>query len=288
MKKKTKWIFIIVIGAIGIIWVSQAIRTSLTPAIGLIEIEGAITSAMPYLEAINEFEADDEIKGVVVRLDSPGGRVGPSQEIFDAIKRLGEKKPVVASMASIGASGAYYIACGADKIYALPGTITGSIGVILEFVDISEGLGRLGVKAESITGGELKDAGSPFRHMSEEERAYFKALSSDVHEQFIGAVLESRGLDDKRIRPFCDGRVLTGRQAFELGLIDKIGGFNAAVEDIKASSGIVGKPRIIRPKSEDGIWKDVNRLIGSCLPSSLRSGRGLIPGKWVRLEYSIQ
>ncbi|HVN70469.1 MAG TPA: S49 family peptidase, partial [Desulfomonilia bacterium] len=145
MKRKTKWILFIVIAIAAIAWSAGEVRNSLKPAVGIIEITGVITDSMPYLDTIKQFKDDDKIKAVVVRLDSPGGKVGPSQEVYSALLKLRKKKPVLASFGSLGASGAYYIACSADTIYALPGTMTGSIGVIMEFFDASEGLKRLGV-----------------------------------------------------------------------------------------------------------------------------------------------
>ena len=176
------------------------------PAIGIIEVDGIITESMPYLDTIKQFSDDDNIKAVVVRLDSPGGKVGPSQEIYSALLKLKKKKPVVASFGALGASGAYYIACAADTIYALPGTMTGSIGVIMEFFDASEGLKRLGVTPNSITAGTLKDAGSPFKPMSAREKDYFKALVDDVHLQFIEAVCLRQEAENG------DGTATRGRQ----------------------------------------------------------------------------
>ncbi|HPE45830.1 MAG TPA: S49 family peptidase, partial [Deltaproteobacteria bacterium] len=138
---------------------------------------------------------------------------GPSQEVYGALLRLKKKKPLLASLGSLGASGAYYIACAADTVYALPGTMTGSIGVIMEMFDASEGLKRIGVTPNSITAGTLKDAGSPFKPMSEQERAYFKDLVDDVHSQFIEAVSSGRNMEVDAVRRLADGRVFTGRQA---------------------------------------------------------------------------
>jgi protease-4 len=221
MKRRTKWVLFILIAIAAVAWGVDAARTSLKPAIGILEVGGIITDSMPYLDTIKQFSDDDAIKAVVVRLDSPGGKVGPSQEVYGALLKLKKKKPVVASFGALGASGAYYIACAADTIYALPGTMTGSIGVIMEFFDASEGLKRLGVTPNSITAGTLKDAGSPFKSMSGQEKAYFKELVDDVHLQFIEAVSSSRRLKMDTVRQLADGRVYTGRQARIAGLIDK-------------------------------------------------------------------
>jgi protease-4 len=288
MKKKTKRIFIIILICIGVIVGIRTIMGNLTPAIGILEIDGAIISSFRYLEIIKGFEEDEQIKAVIVRLDSPGGRVGPSQEVFEALLRLKETKPLVASMSSISASGAYYIACAADTIYALAGTLTGSIGVILEFIDVSKGLDKLGVSARSITGGKLKDAGTPFRQMSDEERRYFEELAKDVHEQFIDAVSASRRIPRSAVVEYADGRVFTGRQAYAIGLVDQLGGLDDAIEDAKKKAGIEGKPRIIRPKESGGILQDIKRLLLSYMPIQIRGDSGTLSGGYLRFEYSIQ
>jgi len=288
MKKKTKRIIIIILIGIGLIAGIRSVIKNMTPAIGILEIDTPILSSLDYLETIREFEEDTGIKAVIVRLDSPGGRVGPSQEIYEALLRLKQVKPVIASMASIGASGAYYIACAADTIYALPGTMTGSIGVILEFVDVTEGLEKLGVSAHSITGGTLKDAGTPFRHMSEKERSYFEALAKDVHEQFMEAVSLSRNLPEDKVIEYADGRVYTGRQALAIGLIDKLGGLDQAIEEAKERAGIEEKPRIIRPEQPSGILQGLKQLMQTYMPVQIRSNSGTLAGGYLRLEYSIQ
>lgn len=288
MKKKTKRIIIIILIGIGLIAGIRSVIKNMTPAIGILEIDAPILSSLDYLDTIREFEEDAGIKAVIVRIDSPGGRVGPSQEVYEALLRLKEFKPVIASMASIGASGAYYIACAADTIYAMPGTMTGSIGVILEFVDVTEGLEKLGVSAHSITGGTLKDAGTPFRHMSEKERSYFEALAKDVHEQFMEAVSVSRNLPEDKVIEYADGRVYTGRQALAIGLIDKLGGLDQAIEEAKKRAGIEEKPRIIRPEQPSGILQGLKQLVQTYMPVQIRSNSGTLAGGYLRLEYSIQ
>ncbi|HOS98667.1 MAG TPA: signal peptide peptidase SppA, partial [Deltaproteobacteria bacterium] len=229
MKRRTKWILFFLIALVVVGWAVGAARTALKPAVGILEINGLITDSMVYLETIKQFQDDDKIKAVIVRLDSPGGKVGPSQEVYGALLKLKGKKPLIASFGALGASGAYYIACASDTIYALPGTMTGSIGVIMEFFDASEGLRRIGVTPNSITAGTLKDAGSPFKPMSEQERVYFKALVDDVHAQFIEAVADGRRLKVDTVRQLANGRVFTGRQARAAGLVDRLGGLDDAL-----------------------------------------------------------
>ena len=288
MKRKTKWILII-IAAIAVIWGIGALKTSLSPAIGLLEVNGIIAESIPYLDAIKDFRDDKSVKAVVVRLDSPGGKVGPSQEIYDALLKLKKKKPIIVTMGSLGASGAYYIALSGDTIYALPGTMTGSIGVIMEFFDVSTGMNKLGIKPENITAGTMKDAGSPFRPMKETERKYFKDLVDDVHDQFIEAVSKNRKIKTETVRTLADGRVFTGRQALKAGLIDKLGGLQEAVDEAKKKAGIVGEARIIRPDVSGGVWASLKKLLGIYAPIPFRAdptqGLGYIQS--VRLEYNM-
>lgn len=291
MKRRTKWILFIMIGLVVAGLGLDAVRTSLKPAVGILEINGTITESLPYLDTIRKYERDDRIRAVIVRLDSPGGRVGPSQEVYSALLRLKKKKPLLASFGALGASGAYYIACAADTVYALPGTMTGSIGVIMELFDASEGLRRIGVTPNSITAGTLKDAGSPFKPMSDEERVYFKALVDDVHSQFIEAVSAARGIEIDAVRQLADGRVFTGRQAMAAGLVDRLGGLDEAVEDAKDKAHMEEEPRIVRSEGTLSFRDTLRRLI----PWNMRPfpfggdpSEGLGMGRQVRLDYSIQ
>ncbi len=285
MKRRTKIICFILFLIILLAWGGKQLQETLKPAIGILEIDGGIVSSEPYLETIREYEEDDAVKAILIRVDSPGGVVGPSQEVYAALLRLKGKKPLIASLGAVGASGAYYIACAADTIYALPGTMTGSIGVLLEFLDVSEGLSKLGIKAGSITSGTLKDAGTPFRPMTHEERSYFMEITKDVHEQFLEAVAKSRHIPIENLRKYADGRVFTGRQAQKLGLIDKIGGYDNALQDAKRRAGITGEPRILRPKEPIGIFETLGRFLDSSYPISLE-GKGRTM-RSVNLKYSV-
>src|SRR5215831_20473121 len=199
--------------------------------VGVVELTGVITDAKTFLRELREFEEEPRIRAVVVRIDSPGGSVGPSQEILEAMQRLQKKKHVLASMGSIAASGGFYIAMGGEKIFANPGTLTGSIGVISEFPNVSGLLRWAGVDMRTITAGKLKDAGSPFREMTSEERSYFQSMLEDVHGQFIGAVAEARKLPEDEVRKVADGRVFTGRKAKEQNLVDDLRGLQDAVRE---------------------------------------------------------
>ncbi len=288
MKKKTKFILFIIIIFIALPLGVKSIRESLTPAVGIIEITGPIDDSLEYLDIIRQFEENDQVRAVILRLDSPGGKVGPSQEIYEAVLRLKTKKPVIASMGSVSASGAYYIACAADTVYALSGTITGSIGVILEFFDVTEGLQKLGISSRSITGGELKAAGSPFKTMTDKERGYFQALALDVHDQFKEEVSKSRKIPRAKLEEYADGRVFSGRQALSAGLIDKLGGLDKAIEDAKERGGIEGKPRIIKGEPGKGVMEEIKSLLESCTPVSFGKGATHLRRGFLRLEYSVQ
>jgi protease IV len=288
MKKRTKVFLFILIVFVGLPLGYSALRKALTPAVGILEITGPIDDSTDYLDIIQGFEDDSGVKAVVVRLDSPGGRVGPSQEIFEALLRLKEKKPVVASMASVAASGAYYIACSADSIYALAGTLTGSIGVILEFFDVTEGMKKLGVSSSAITGGTLKDAGSPFKKMTPEEEKYFRALTQDVHAQFKEAVSKSRKIKMDQLDTLADGRVYSGRQALGLKLIDHLGGLDDAIDDASKRAGIKGEPRIVWGEPHKTLVQEVKDYLASCTPISFIKGGAHLSRGFLRLEYSIQ
>jgi protease-4 len=290
MKRRTKWILFLLIALVVVGWAVGAARTALKPAVGILEINGLITDSMVYLETIKQFQDDDKIKAVIVRLDSPGGKVGPSQEVYGALLKLKGKKPLIASFGALGASGAFYIACAADTIYALPGTMTGSIGVIMEFFDASEGLRRIGVTPNSITAGTLKDAGSPFKPMSEQEREYFKALVDDVHAQFIEAVAGGRRLKVDTVRQLANGRVFTGRQARAAGLVDRLGGLDDALEEAKKRAHIDGEPRIVRPDTAEDLWTILKHILpwnSAALPFRNDVSEGLGMGRQVRLDYCI-
>jgi len=219
----------------------------------LIEIEGPIMASKPIMEQIDRFKENEGVLAFVLRIDSPGGGVVAAQDIHQELIALRQEygKKVVVSFGNMGASGAYYIACAADKIVSGPGTMTGSIGVVMQMPVAQELLDKLGLRWEVVKGGEYKDAGSMFRGMEAEERALFQAMVDDVHEQFIEAVAEGRDLDMGFVREVAQGQIYTGRQAQELGLVDRLGNLTSAIDEAKKISGISGEPRIIhatRPK----------------------------------------
>ncbi len=219
--------------------------------LGVIEIEGAIAESRKTIEDILDFAEDKSIRAILVRIDSPGGAVGPSQEIHDELRRIDASvKPVYVSLGSVAASGGYYIAVAGRKIYANPGTLTGSIGVIMEFPDLVALLDKIGLTKRVIKSGAFKDIGSPVRAMTAAERRLLQELIDDVHQQFVAAVCAGRDLPQEQIAALADGRIFTGRQALDLHLIDTLGGFQQLVRDVAADLGIKGKPKLIYPKEE--------------------------------------
>ncbi len=215
------------------------------PDVAVLSLEGIITDAEAIREQIKEIEEIDSIKAVVVRINTPGGAVAPSQEIHGEIKRLRKTKKVVASMGAIAASGGYYAAVAADRIVANPGTITGSIGVIVEFINAEELLGKLGLKGYVIKSGRFKDSGSPIRKMEDEERRLLQSVVDDINAQFISAVAEGRSLKVEAVKGIADGRIFSGAQAKEKGLVDDLGDLTDAINIGAGMAGIKDKPEVI-------------------------------------------
>ncbi len=220
--------------------------------IGILEIKGVIVSAEEQMKDLTAFRNDNKVKAIIVRIDSPGGAVGASQELFEEIKRTDKVKPVIASMGSVAASGGYYAALGTREIFANPGTITGSIGVILKFANLKELFDKIGYKSEVVKSGALKDIGASDRPLSTEERAFLQALIDNVHSQFIQAVVQQRNLTEDTVRGLADGRIFSGAQAQEYGLVDTLGNFTNAIDKAATLAGLEpDQPNLIYPKKED-------------------------------------
>lgn len=215
--------------------------------VGVVEVYGVIADSKQIIEQLHDFRDNDSIKALVVRIDSPGGGVGPSQEIYDEVKLVDAKKPVVVSMGAVAASGGYYIAAGAREIIANPGTITGSIGVIMEFANFQELLAKIGLDSVVVKSGAYKDIGSPTREMSAAEREILQNLIDDVHSQFVASVAEGRHLQPEVVSTFADGRIFSGRRAMELGLVDRMGNLEVAIRRAAELAGIDGEPHVIYP-----------------------------------------
>ncbi len=232
----------LVLGTMGMfMWMGSSTDDYHGEAVGVVEIEGAIADSREAIENIRRFREDDEIKAIVVRINSPGGAVGPAQEIYREIRKTIETKKVVASMGAVAASGGYYIACAANGIMANPGTITGSIGVIMGYTNFRDLLDKIGLVPVVIKSGPYKDTGSPTREMREDERKILQDIISGIHQQFIDAIAEGRGLDRVMVEASADGRVFTGKDAKTRGLVDRLGNFEDALSWAGELGGVDGK-----------------------------------------------
>ena len=225
---------------------------SLGGRVALVEIDGVIDDDRKVLDHLREFRRDGSVKGYLVHINSPGGSVGPSQSIYRELRRARaeDSVPVVASIAGVGASGGYYIALAADTIFALPGSITGSIGVIMEIPDASQLMDKVGVRWQTVKSAEHKDVGSPFRPLTEGDRAILDSLVLDVYAQFVDVVARDRRLERRRVEQVADGRILSGRQALALGLIDRLGNREDALKTVGRMAGLGDEPRTVRPPEE--------------------------------------
>ena len=216
--------------------------------VGLIRVEGGIYDSRQIIADLEHMTEDAGIRAIVLRVDSPGGGAAASQEIYDHIRGMQEQgMPLVVSMGSVAASGGYYIACTADTIFANPGTLTGSIGVVMSFTNLEELFGKLGMDFEVIKSGKFKDTGSWSRQMTGEERALLQRTIDDIHAQFVEAVAEGRGMEYEAVAALADGRIFSGRQALEAGLVDRLGSLADAVEVAARMGGIEGEPRLQEP-----------------------------------------
>ena len=223
--------------------------------IAVIELKGVIMDSKKIMKELKAAEEEKEIKAVVLRMNSPGGAVAPSQEIYEYVKAY--PKPLVVSMESVAASGAYYIASGAKKIFANAGTLTGSIGVIMEFINLKKLYEWAKVERYTINTGKFKDSGSEFRDMRPDERAYFQALVMNTLQQFKGAVGEGRHMSQEEVTAIADGRVFSGMQAKELKLVDEIGTLQDAINYIAKEVKIKGKPKIVHPSKKSSGLKEL-------------------------------
>lgn len=225
------------------------------PKIAIVPVEGEIFDARETVERLRKYAKDRTVRAVVVRINSPGGAIVPSQEIFAEIRRLRSEtgKPIIASLDSVAASGGYYVAVACDSIVANPGSITGSIGVITQWMNLEGLLEWAKLKPQTVTSGSMKDAGSPYRELSEAEKAYIQRLVSQLHGQFVAAVAEGRDgkLTTDEVALLADGRVFTGQEALDLKLVDQLGTLRDAVELAASRSGIEGEPRTIYPRERE-------------------------------------
>jgi protease-4 len=245
--------------------------------VGVVTIEGVIRNSQEISRQLDTYGKDGSIKAVVIRIDSPGGGVTPSQEIHDAILAVKAKKKVVASMGSVAASGGYMIACATDRIVANPGTVTGSISAMMHFANAEELLKKIGLKSSVVKSGRFKDIGSPTRPMTEEEKALIQSLIDDTYDQFLDIVAKGRRMSKDDLRRMSDGRLFTGRQAQKLGLVDELGDLNHAVRLAGSLSGIEGEPTVVYPpKKKSTLWdlivqQAITALVGELKQGEIRS-----------------
>jgi protease IV len=249
--------FFLFVLALAALLTGEAGVTDSGMKIAVVRIEGVISSdvAQRTVEQLTKYREDSSIGAVILRIDSPGGGVASSQEIYGEVERLrSDGKLVVASLGSLAASGGYYIACGVERIFANPGTITGSIGVLVQLANAEELLQKLGIEATVITSGPLKALGNPTQPLRPEAREVFQTLVDDVHQQFVAAVAQGRHMPYEEVRQHADGRIFTGRQAQEFRLVDELGTLQDAVSYAAATLGISGKPKLVQEERERFWW----------------------------------
>jgi len=236
--------------------------------IGIVDIEGLIVTPKNVVPQLKQYAGDDSIKAIILHINTPGGGVAASQEIYNEVKRIRDekKKKIIASIETVGASGGYYIASACNKIFADEGSIVGSIGVIAEWVNYGDLMRWAKLKEQLLKAGEFKDTGNPTRDLTPAERAYMQGIVDNMHTQFIAAVAEGRHLKVDDVRTLADGKVWTGQQALPLKLVDQLGDFETAVKDTAKTVGIKGEPNLIKPEKEkktllDLLFGDVSEFV---------------------------
>ena len=249
--------------------------------IALVRIQGMLMDSQNIVRQLSNYRHNPNVRGIVLRIDSPGGAVAPAQEIYNEIMKLkADHKTVYASMGTVAASGGYYIACAANYVLANPGTLTGSIAAVMAFSNIEELTDKIGVKPIIIKSGKYKDVGSPLRGMKPEERKLLQSVVDDVHQQFVQAVAKGRGLPVSEVNEIADGRIMTGQQALTLKLVDEMGGLEKTIELLAKQIGVEGRPKVIEEKEKTPFF---DWLLQSSLPSRLAAT--LMPASLPRLQY---
>jgi len=273
MSKSTKWFLailaILAVIALGFVLLfftlvsgsgdaTETVVSGSGDKIAIVELRGVITSSEDVVRQLKRYREQRSIKAILLRIDSPGGAVVPSQEMYEEVKKTRDSgKPVVVSMGSLAASGGYYVACGATRLVANKATLTGSIGVISEFLHYYGAMDKLGLDIKTIKTGKLKDAGTPNRPMNDEDVAYFQSLMNDVYQQFISVVATERKMQHDAVEGLADGRVFTGEQAVKLGLVDTIGTYEDAIKIAATLAGIHGEPSLVRERQRVGFFQSV-------------------------------
>jgi protease-4 len=225
--------------------------------VAVLPITGLITDSESVIEQLKKYAKDENVKAIVLRINSPGGGVGPSQEIHEEVRKLRGKKVVLTSMSALAASGGYYIACASQKIFANPGTITGSIGVIMPFVNVEDLAKKIGIRGMEVKSGRFKDTGSSMRPMTPDEKALLQGVVDNTHRQFVAAVAEGRKLPFDKVMQVADGRILSGEQALALGLVDRLGNLEDAVAEAGRMAGIKGEPKVVTPAKKKLSFADL-------------------------------
>ena len=242
------------------------------PRVAIVELEGIILDVEDLVRDLKSHRGNPLVRAVVVRINSPGGVVGPTQELYRALQQVRrEGKPVVASLGAVAASGGYYVAAAADSIYANPGTLTGSIGVIMQMANLENVMKKVGVDYVVVKAGQFKDIGNISRLMTAEERRVLQSLLDDVHRQFIDAVAEGRKLDRARVVQFSDGRVFSGAQAKALAMVDEMGGLEEAINAAAKLAGLEGSPKVVLPRRRFSVMDLLRSQLG------LARATGLVP-----------
>ncbi len=243
--------------------------------VAVLKIEGPIVDADKTIEELKGYVDDTSVKAIVVRVNSPGGAVAPSQEIFEEIKKATSIKKVVASMGAVAASGGFYVAVPANRIVANPGSVTGSIGVIVEIPNIEGLMQKVGVRSDVIKSGKHKDMASMFRTMTPEERALLQGVVDDIHDQFVDAVASSRKMPVEKVRRIADGRVFSGRQAKELGLVDELGDLKDAINLAAKLADISGEPKVVTRKERTSLFEMLKGMFSGNISGSFFPGFGI-------------
>lgn len=262
-------VFTMVVVLFILVWLAGRDEDSFGgPRIAVLPLEGEIVHSRAWIRQLDTFAGNRRVAALLIPIDSPGGRVAPSQEIYQAIRRVRDQKdiPVVVSLGSVAASGGYYAALGADSIFANPGSMTGSIGVVMQFPMYGELMEKVGVRMQVVKSEAFKDAGTPFRKMTDEERRYFKDIVDDVYDQFVTVVEEERALDRQTLLPLATGQVFSGRQAYRYGLVDALGGFREAREAAAGLAGVALDTPLLYPPEErrsivNRLWDDVTSVL---------------------------
>ena len=249
--------------------------------IALVHVNGMLMDSRDIVRQLSDYRHDPQVRGIILRIDSPGGAVAPAQEIYSEIMKLrADHKTVYASMGTVAASGGYYIACAADYVLANPGTLTGSISAVMAFNNIEELTKKVGVKPYIIKSGKFKDVGSPLRAMTPDEQKLLQDVVNDVHEQFVQAIAAGRDLPLAEVHKIADGRIMTGQQALKLKLIDEVGGLEKTIDLLAKKLNVVGRPKVIEQKEKVPFF---DWLLQGSLSSGL--AQTLMPSPQARLQY---